>query len=101
MELRDELKGLRYVKVDDIKIEATPPGTKVVDGTVLGELLVRLIEPTLVATLIGVLGAWVSRHDKCEITAERDGEKFNIQGDPSEAQMKMFGQWLNKTDTSR
>lgn len=95
-QLREELSELD-VQADLMTGGPTPVNTKAGDIITWGTLLLTLAASGgAITTLIGVLQAWLTRHERRGVTLEMDGDKLQVTGITSAEQQRLIEAWLRR-----
>ena len=95
-QLREELSELDVQTVLMIG-GPVPVNTKAGDIITWGTLLLTLAASGgVITTLINVLQAWLTRHDRRCVTLEINGDKLQVTGISSAEQQQLIDAWLNR-----
>ncbi len=95
-QLREELSELD-VQADLMTGGPAPADTKAGDVIQWGRLLLTLAASGgAITTLINVLQAWMTRHDRRGVTLEINGDKLQVTGISSTEQKQLIDAWLNR-----
>jgi hypothetical protein len=94
-QLWEELLELDVQAVDWMTGESTPAKAKAGDAITWGTLLLTLAASGGVFTaLISVVQAWLTRHERCSITLEIEGDRLQITGISSAEQQQLIDAWV-------
>ena len=96
---RDLRKELMELDVENVDFETVGEAPKDAKGDVItfGTLLMTLVTSGGVLTSVfNTLQSWLTRHERSKIIIEEDGDKFEVTGNPSQEQQKMFYAWINR-----
>jgi hypothetical protein len=95
-QLREELSDLD-VQADLMTGGSAPANAMAGDIIEWGTLLVTLAASGgVITTLINVLQAWLTRHDRRCVTLEINGDKLQVTGISSAEQQQLIDAWLNR-----
>jgi hypothetical protein len=98
-QLRDALLRLDVEDVALPSAEKAPEGSKG-DAVTWGQLVIALAASGGVfTTMITLLQAWVTRHERHTLTLEIDGDKLEITGISLEEQKRLIDEWLSRHPT--
>lgn len=96
--LQDELLNLDIERLDLGRSEPAPDGTKAVDAVTAGQLVATLAASGgALATLIGVIQAWLTRTRTVRTVAvEIDGDRLEVVGASSKDQERLIEAWISR-----
>lgn len=96
--LREQLLELGDIETVNFKAaEQVPEHTKDGGAVSLGALIVTLAASGGVFTsLIGMLQAWLTTHERRSVVLEIDGDKVEVKGITSKEQKKLIDVWINR-----
>jgi len=98
-QLRSDLLQLDVEDVALPSAEKVPEGSKG-DAVTWGQLIIALAASGGVfTTLITLLQAWVTRHERHTLALEIDGDKLEIAGISSKEQKCLIDEWLSRHPT--
>ena len=96
LQLRRELLDLKDVAVDRATAGALPPGSKGVDPTALGALVVTLAQSSGLAALIHAVQNWLSAsHHRTVLITAADGTSLEVAGVSSADQRRLIDAWID------
>lgn len=95
--LREELLELDVDAVARLPAGNAPPGTRAVDPTVVGGLMVAL-PPTLqvLREVLDVVATWVDRSSSRSVHLELDGDVLEIDHVSAGERQALVGAWLHR-----
>lgn len=95
-QLREELSEMD-VQADWMTGGPAPVNTKAGDLITWGTLLLTLAASGgAITTLINVLQAWLTRHDRRCVTLEVNGDKLQVTGITSAEQQRLIDAWVRR-----
>lgn len=95
-QLREELSELD-VQADLMTGGPAPVNAKAGDVIEWGTLLLTLAASGgAITTLVNVLQAWLTRHDRRGVTLEINGDKLHVTGIGSAEQRRLIDTWLHR-----
>jgi hypothetical protein len=96
LQLRRELLDLDDVAVDRAPGGDVPPGSKGVDPTALGALVVTLAQSTGLAALIHAVQGWLSASNRHTVRIQAaDGATLEVVGASSADQRRLIDAWID------
>ena len=94
-QLREELMELDVESVDLVRVGEKPVGAKVGEPISWGAILITLFATGgVVTTLIKTIESWLSRHERCSLTLELNGDKLEIKGISLQERQKLIDAWI-------
>jgi Effector Associated Constant Component 1 len=89
IDLAEELKAIRGVKVDPVKTEA-PDGVKGLDAETIGKLIGSLSPAAgAVTAVVGVLRSWIKRGQGRKIKVCLDGREIELTGASADTEREL------------
>jgi hypothetical protein len=99
-QLRRELLDL---DVDAVQVRVSgepPPGSRAVDVTALGALVVNIAEPQLLAAVVAAVRSWLGGSSRRSIKLQLGGDALELTGVSSTEQQRLTNAWLARHTTS-
>jgi hypothetical protein len=96
MQLRCELLDLDVESVEVPPVSAPPPGTRAVDITALGTLLVTIAQPELLTPVVAAIQSWLISSRQRSIKLEIEGDVLELAGVSSDEQRRLADEWLRR-----
>lgn len=94
-QLRRELLELDVEAVENLSEGEVPPGSKGVDLTAVGSLLVHTVTSSAVLTaLVNVVQSWVSRQGGRSVKISLEGDSIELTGLSSADQHRLMEHWI-------
>jgi hypothetical protein len=94
LQLRRELQDLDHVRVDLPTGGDLPPGSKGVDPTALGALVVTLAQSSGLAALIHAVQNWLSASNRT-VRIQAGGDTLEVVGVSSADQRRLIDAWID------
>jgi hypothetical protein len=94
LQLRRELLDLDVDAVEVPGAGEPPPGSRAVDVTALGALLVGLADPQLLAAVVAAVRSWLGGSSRRSIKLELGGDALELTGVSSKEQRRLTDEWL-------
>jgi hypothetical protein len=93
--LRRELLDLDVEAVELPRAGEPPPGTRAVDLSALGALLVT-VTPQLLSSVVAAVWSWLPRSRQRSIKLELDGDALVLTSVSSKEQRRLTDEWLRR-----
>jgi len=103
LSLRRELLAADVEGVDRVSDGPAPPGTRGLDATTIGSLMVAITSSTLAATqAINTIRGWVSRNSKeCKVKISIGDSTLTLSSTPTEQQQHLMTEFLTAVTPTR
>jgi hypothetical protein len=98
LQLRRELLDLDVNAVELPPAGEPPPGTRAVDLTAIGALVVTLTQSQLLTAVVAAVQSWLSRSPRRSIKLELGGDVLELTGVASDEQRRLTDEWLRRHD---
>ena len=95
-QLRRELLELDVDAVDVPEAGEPPPGSRAVDVTALGALVVNLTDPQLLAAVVATVRSWLAGSSRRSIKLQLGGDVLELTGVSSSEQRRLTDEWLTR-----
>ncbi|HEX2322729.1 MAG TPA: hypothetical protein VHJ18_27440 [Streptosporangiaceae bacterium] len=95
-QLRREILELDVDSVDSPRTEAPPLGSRAVDVTALGALVVTIAQTPLLGEIVEAARSWLARSRQGTIKLELDGDVLELTGISSDEQRRLTDEWLRR-----
>lgn len=100
LQVRRELLDLDVDAVEPQWAGEPPPGTRAVDLTALGGLVVTIAQSALLPDVLAAVRAWLSRSQSRSIKLELGGDVLELTGVSSAEQRRLADEWLRRQESS-
>jgi hypothetical protein len=95
-QLRRELLELDVDSVESPRSEDPPPGSRAVDVSALGALVVTIAQTPLLGEIVETVRSWLTRSRQGTIKLELDGDVLELTGISSDEQRRITDEWLRR-----
>jgi len=95
-QLRRELLELDVDSVDLPRSADPPPGSRAVDVTALGALVVTIAQTPLLGAVVDTVRSWLARSRHGTIKLELNGDVLELTGISSDEQRRLTDEWLRR-----
>lgn len=95
--LRRELLELDVEAVTAATSGPAPPGTRGTELAAVGELLVTVARPEVLAAVVTAIGGWISGRRR-SVTVEIDGDVLVVTGVSAGQQERLIDDWLRRQE---
>jgi hypothetical protein len=96
--LRRELLALDVDRVDRVRREEAPEGSKALDAFALGALVVRLVSrPELLRTVASTLQSWIGDRGDRTVKLQLGENVLELTGVSSTQQDRLIDEWIERT----
>jgi hypothetical protein len=96
LRLRRELLDLDVEAVELARAGEPPPGTRAVELTELGALLVTVAQSQLLGPVLAAVRSWLAGSPQRSIKLELDGDVLELSGVSSAEQRRLTNEWLRR-----
>jgi hypothetical protein len=96
LQLRRELLELDVDAVDVARSGEAPAGSRGVDVTALGALVVTLGQSPVLGSIVDTVRSWLTRSGAGTIKLELGGDVLELTGVSSEEQRRLTDEWLRR-----
>ena len=100
LQLRRELLDLDVDAVEVVRAGEAPAGSRAVDLTTLGALVVNIAESQLLISALATIRSWLAASSRRSIKLELSGDVLELTGVSSSEQRRLTDEWLDR-HTSR
>jgi hypothetical protein len=94
LQLRRELLGLDVDAVEVPGAGEPPPGSRAVDVSALGALVVNIADSQLLAAVVATIRSWLAGSSRRSIKLQLDGDALELTGVSSKEQRRLTDEWL-------
>ncbi|HEX7992907.1 MAG TPA: hypothetical protein VF506_03240 [Streptosporangiaceae bacterium] len=95
-QLRRELLELDVDSVESLRSEDPPPGSRAVDVSALGALVVTIAQTPMLGEIVETVRSWLSRSRQGTIKMELNGDVLELTGISSDEQRRLTDEWLRR-----
>ena len=95
-QLRRELLELDVDSVESLRAEDPPPGSRAVDVSAIGALVVTIAQTPMLGEIVETVRSWLSRSRQGTIKLELDGDVLELTGISSDEQRRLTDEWLRR-----
>jgi hypothetical protein len=95
-QLRRELLELDVDSVESLRSEDPPPGSRAVDVSALGTLVVTIAQTPMLGEIVETVRSWLSRSRQGTIKMELNGDVLELTGISSDEQRRLTDEWLRR-----
>jgi len=95
-QLRRELLELDVDSVENLRSEDPPPGSRAVDVSALGALVVTIAQTPMLGEIVETVRSWLSRSRQGTIKLELNGDVLELTGISSDEQRRLTDEWLRR-----
>jgi hypothetical protein len=93
-QLRRELLATDASAIEVAASGEPPPGAKAIDALSWGTLLVTFVRAGVLGQVVGVVQAWLGRHDQGSITLAIGGDSITVSRATGEEKRQLIDEWL-------
>jgi hypothetical protein len=99
LQLRRELLDLDVDAVELPRAGQPPPGTRAVELTALGALVVTVAQSPLLGPVVAAVRSWLAGSSQRSIKLELDGDVLELTGMSSKEQQRLVDEWLGRHES--